>query len=96
MSDLQPIEHQLDMEELTISGLRKRIFRVFDQIIESGNPVVIRRKGFLIRISLEQKPSKLDRLQKRDTIVGDPKELLNCKTSEWNHTLDDENAPSYE
>lgn len=65
---------------LTASKLRENIYSVLDEVLESGIPVEIERKGRILRIVPEERPSKLSRLKKRDCIVGDPLDLVH---SDW-------------
>ena len=65
---------------LTASKLQENIYSVLDEVLESGIPVEVERKGRILRIVPDERPSKLARLQKRDCIVGDPLDLVN---SDW-------------
>ena len=71
------------MGSLSLTALRNNLFKVVDQIIKTGNPVEIERKGQRLKIVLEEKRSKLDNLKPHDCIVGDPDELVDLKVSEW-------------
>ena len=71
-------------EKLTASKLRQNIYRILDSVLETGIPVEIVRSGRLLRIVPDTPPSKLDRLEPRDFIVGDPEELVSLDWSgEW-------------
>lgn len=61
---------------ITASKLRENVYAVLDQVIETGIPVEIRRKGSVLRIVPEKPPSKLSRLRKRDCVIGDPEDLV--------------------
>jgi hypothetical protein len=61
---------------ITASKLRENVYAVLDQVIETGVPVEIRRKGALLRIGPDKPRSKLSRLKKRDCIIGDPQDLV--------------------
>lgn len=39
---------------LTASQLRQNIYRILDQVIETGRPVEIERKGTVVRIEVER------------------------------------------
>lgn len=73
---------------LTASKLRANIYRLLDEVLETGKPLEIDRKGRLLVISPkeERQGSKLDRLPRREGfIVGDPDELIHIDwSSEWN------------
>ena len=51
---------------ITATRLRENIYSVLDQVAETGVPVEIERKGKILRIVADKKPSKLDRLKKHD------------------------------
>jgi hypothetical protein len=70
--------------KITASRLRENIYSILDQVAETGVPVEIERKGRILRIVADQKPSKLDRLKKRDLVVGDFNDLIHMDWSkEW-------------
>lgn len=71
---------------LTASKLRENIYRILDQVAETGKPVEISRKGKLLRIvadsSEQPNRSKLSRLKKRmGVIVGDPEDIVHMDWS---------------
>ena len=61
---------------IAASKFGENIYAVLDQVIETGLPVEIRRKGNLLRIIPGNPRSQLSRLQKRDCIIGDPEDLV--------------------
>ena len=67
---------------LRASALRENIYRVLDEILETGVPVDIERKGKLLRILAVEPKSKLANLKPRDLIVGDPEDLVHLDWSE--------------
>jgi antitoxin (DNA-binding transcriptional repressor) of toxin-antitoxin stability system len=71
--------------EMTASALRRDIYRILDRVIETGEPVVIERKGRRIRISAESAPSRLDLLVRRpDVVAGDSGDFVHLDwSSEW-------------
>ena len=70
--------------KVTASGLRQNIYSILDQVLATGEPVEIVRKGHKLRIVPEQKPSKLSRLKKRSCVVGDPDSIIHLDWSkEW-------------
>jgi antitoxin (DNA-binding transcriptional repressor) of toxin-antitoxin stability system len=70
--------------KVTASHLRQNIYAILDEALETGVPVEIERKGRLLRIVPERKPSKLDRLKKRNRVVGDPEDFIHIDWSkEW-------------
>jgi hypothetical protein len=69
---------------LTASKLRENIYKILDQILETGVPVEIERDGKILRISPVDPPSKLSNLQPRKYLRGDPDELVHVDwTEEW-------------
>jgi hypothetical protein len=67
---------------LRASALRENIYRILDEILETGVPVDIERKGKLLRIAAVEPRSKLANLTPRDLIVGDPEDLVHIDWSE--------------
>jgi hypothetical protein len=73
---------------LTASKLRANVYRLLDQVLETGKPLEIERNGKLLVISPKEKEKESiwDRLPRREGfIVGDPDELIHIDwSSEWN------------
>ena len=73
--------------KITASKLRENVYKILDQVLETGAPVEIERRGRKLRIIPDDDPprSKLDRLQPHpNTIVGDPQDLVHLDWSgEW-------------
>lgn len=72
---------------ITASKLRENIYRLLDQVVETGVPVEVERRGKRLRIvPVDDVPkSKLDRLEPHpDAILGDPADLVHLDWSaEW-------------
>jgi hypothetical protein len=69
---------------LKASKLRANIYRILDQVLETGVPVEIERRGKLLRIVAAEPPSRLARLPRRDCIAGDPMDLVHLDWyDEW-------------
>jgi hypothetical protein len=70
---------------VTATRLRGDLYRILDQILETGAPVEIERKGKILRIVPVAGPSRLERLEPNpDYIVGDPDEIVHLDwSSEW-------------
>ena len=69
---------------LSASKLRQDIYRILDQVLETGVPVEIRRKGRTLKIVPDDPPSKLARLKKRDFLVDDPESYVHLDWyGEW-------------
>lgn len=67
---------------VTASGLRQDIYRILDLVLETGEVVEIERKGKVLRIMPPEPLRRLDRLPRRDAIVGDPEDLVHLDWSE--------------
>ena len=74
------------MRPMSLTALRNNLFKIVDQVIKTGNPVELDRKGHRLKIVMEAKKSKLDNLKHHDCIVGDPDELIDLKVAEWHET----------
>ena len=71
---------------VTASTLRNNIYRLLDEVVESGSPLIVERKGKRLKISGESQGSKLARLVRRDCIRTDPEALVHVDWShEWRH-----------
>jgi hypothetical protein len=70
----------------TASKLRANIYRMLDEVLETGQPLEIERNGKTLVIAPKEKQSIWDRLPRREGyIVGDPDELIHMDwSSEWN------------
>jgi antitoxin (DNA-binding transcriptional repressor) of toxin-antitoxin stability system len=71
--------------EMTASALRRDIYRILDRVLETGEPVIVERKGRRIRISAVDVSSRLDSLVHRpDVVVGDSEDFVHLDwSSEW-------------
>lgn len=69
---------------LTATKLRQNLYRILDEILDSGIPVKINRKGEILKIIPEKKKSKLERLEEHRTIIGNPESIIDINfNSEW-------------
>lgn len=70
----------------TASKLRANIYRMLDEVLETGQPLEIERNGKTLVIAPQEQQSIWDRLPRREGfIVGDPDELIHIDwSSEWN------------
>ncbi len=77
------------MISVTASKLRANIYRILDEILETGVAVEIVRRGRKLRIiPMDEGPSnKLDKLVERaDVIRCDPEDIVHVDWSkEWRH-----------
>ena len=69
---------------ITATELRKNIYKLLDEVLETGHPLEIERKGMKLKIVPDKPKSKLDNLKKRDTVIGDPEDIINMNwEKEW-------------
>lgn len=69
---------------LTASKLRENIYDILDQVLATGTPVEVVRKGKVLKIVPETPALKLARLKKRQVYRGDPDEILGMDwLKEW-------------
>lgn len=62
---------------MSASELRANIYQLLDQVLETGVPLEIERKGRRLRIVADNFPSKLARLTPHPKFVrGDPEDLV--------------------
>jgi hypothetical protein len=67
---------------ITASKLRENIYRILDDIVESGTPVEINRKGKTLKIVYEKSVKKTSRLVRRNIIQGRAEDLIHMDWSE--------------
>jgi len=69
---------------LTASKLRENVYKVLDQVLETGIPVEIERGGRILRIVPAEPPrkSKLDLLEEHpQALIGDAEDLVHLDWS---------------
>jgi hypothetical protein len=73
------------MNKLSITQLRNNIYQLIDQIIRTGEPLLIERNGKkLLLTTVEQaRGSKLQKLKPHHAIQGDPQDLVNLQVYQW-------------
>jgi hypothetical protein len=64
------------------SALRENIYRLLDEVLETGVPIEIERRGKILRIVPGETRSKLDNLRPRPHLLTDPEELVHLDWSE--------------
>jgi len=63
---------------ISVSSFRSNIYRILDEVVKTGKPLELNRKGSRLAIvPLDKK--KLDNLVKHNVVVGDPQELVEQK-----------------
>ena len=69
---------------LTASKLREDIYSILDQILETGVPVEIERRGKILKIVPVEWTSKLQNLRPRPYLLVEPEDLVHLDWSgEW-------------
>ena len=70
---------------ISVTKLRENLYEIVDQVIETGVPVEIERKGQRVRLEPARRKSKLQKLTKHPhSIIGDPDDLVHMDWSaEW-------------
>ena len=71
--------------KVTATELRKNIYKLLDDVLQSNIPLEVERKGKKIIISPAERSSKIDGLRPHpDCVVGDPEDLVHIDWSgEW-------------
>ena len=69
---------------VTVSGLRQNIYRLLDRVIETGQPLAVKRGDCVLKIVASPSISKLARLKPHPCIRGNPEDLVHLDWSrEW-------------
>ncbi|HLP59589.1 MAG TPA: hypothetical protein VK186_12195 [Candidatus Deferrimicrobium sp.] len=69
---------------LSTEKLKEDLVDVLDEVLETGVPVEIERRGHILKIVAECAANKLDNLVPHDAIVGDPESIVYIDWSkEW-------------
>lgn len=74
------------MNDMTLTALRKRLFRVADRILATGAPVRILRGGRVLTLAADprhKRPPRLARLKRRNLISGDASGLWKVRPGRW-------------
>ncbi|SFV88340.1 hypothetical protein MNB_SUP05-SYMBIONT-7-271 [hydrothermal vent metagenome] len=69
---------------LSLTALRPHLFGYVDEVIRTGVPLEIKRKGYIVKIVVEKPKSKWDNLVKREGLVGDSEDFVDLHTPHWN------------
>lgn len=68
--------------------LRKNIYSILDQVLKTGEPILIERNGRMLTIEPDKRPLKLSRLKKRKVLAVNPQNIVHLDWSgEWNDDL---------
>ena len=73
----------------SVTALRANLYRLLDQVLETGVPIEVERNGQRLRIAPVERGGRLSRLKPHPgVIVGDPEDLVHLDWSgEWNPDL---------
>jgi len=75
---------ELSKKPLSPSKLRENIYRILDEVLKTGLPVEIERRGQRLKIVPVKEPNKLERLIERPYLKVDPEEIVHIDWSpEW-------------
>jgi hypothetical protein len=66
--------------------LRENLYGILDQVLESGQPVQIERKGRVLTLSAQPATSRMALLKPHPgAVVGDPEDIVSIDWSQsWN------------
>ena len=67
---------------ITASELRMNVYQLLDEVLETGRPLEIERKGRLLKIVAEEGPKKLFRLKKHKCLETDPDAIVHLDWSQ--------------
>jgi antitoxin (DNA-binding transcriptional repressor) of toxin-antitoxin stability system len=74
--------------KVTASELRQNIYKLLDNVLTTGQPLEIERKGKKLRIVPSETGSRLARLPRRKCLKGDPEDIVSMDWSkDWNPVL---------
>ncbi len=69
---------------ITPSKLRENLYNLLDQVLESGEPLDINRKGRILHIVPDKKVSKLESIKAKKITNASDEELINSSwEGEW-------------
>ena len=74
------------VNDMTLTTLRKTLFRVADRVLATGAPVRIRRGARVLTLSADaggKGSGRLARLKRRNLISGDASTLWKVKVGRW-------------
>lgn len=70
------------VRQVTASELRQNVYQLLDEVLESGEPLEIGRRGRVLRIVPEAQPSKTAAIRGNpDALVGDPDDIVHMDWS---------------
>jgi len=67
---------------------RSNLYRLLDDVIETGNSLKVKKNNNILEVSLKKKPSKIDRLTKHDCLNCSPESIIHIDwIKEWKNDL---------
>ncbi|MBM3465532.1 MAG: type II toxin-antitoxin system Phd/YefM family antitoxin [Armatimonadetes bacterium] len=70
--------------KMTVSRLRENIYQILDEVLATGVPVDVQRKGGVVRLAPLEPVRRTDRLVPREYLRADPDEFVHLDWSgEW-------------
>jgi len=73
---------------ISASALRGNIYKLLDQVLASGQPLEIERKGRLLKIIPEKQSTKFEKLVHHTCLKGEPESIVHLDWSgEWHDDL---------
>lgn len=75
--------------KITSTKFRQNLYRLLDEVLKTGIPLEIYRKGRILKIIPDKPKSKLSNLESHDIIVGKPEDIIDIDWSkEWDEGKD--------
>lgn len=69
------------------SQFREDIYNLLDRVIKTGAPLEIKRKGKVLKVTLDKKASKLTNLKKRKVMTGNPEDYVHLDwAGKWRYS----------
>ncbi|EKD28439.1 MAG: hypothetical protein ACD_79C00298G0002 [uncultured bacterium] len=69
---------------ISTSTLRSNIFKLLDEVLKTGKPLEIERKGKILQIQPKETFNKFKNIKKKNIFKVDPDELIHIDWSkEW-------------
>ncbi|MDA3798858.1 MAG: type II toxin-antitoxin system Phd/YefM family antitoxin [Kiritimatiellae bacterium] len=73
---------------ISVSSFRSNIYKILDEVVKTGKPLELNRKGSSLAVISLDKKKKLDNLVKHSVMEGDPQELVELDCTEgWSSDL---------
>jgi hypothetical protein len=81
-------KRKVDVMGISVSSFRSNIYKILDEVVKTGKPLELNRKGSSLAVISLDKKKKLDNLVKHSVMEGDPQELVELDCTEgWSSDL---------